>query len=179
MSLLEVYNNTGSRSDKEHFHKYITGFYGNKFDPLRNDKLDILEIGLFRGDSIKLWEDFFINSNIYCADLNKDYLHHEFSDRVELFLMDAYTQEFLDLLKNKNLKFDIIIDDGPHSFDSQNFTCQNLFQFLKPGGILIVEDVVDYNVNKLQINNPQFSIVNLLHLAVAWNDSIIFYRENL
>jgi hypothetical protein len=26
--------------------------------------------------------------------------------------------------------------------------------------------------------NPEFTVLNLLHLAVAWSDSIILYREN-
>jgi SAM-dependent methyltransferase len=179
MTLLEIYNATGAKSDKEHFHKYITGFYGQKFDPLQKENLNILEIGLFRGDSIKLWEDFFVNSHVYCADITTDHLHHEFSDRVEIFKRDAYTEDFLQFLRDRNLKFDIIIDDGPHSIESQDFSCKNFFDFLKPNGILIVEDVVDYNVQKLQQQNPNFHVVNLLHLAIAWNDSIIFYRENI
>jgi hypothetical protein len=61
--------------------------------------------------------------------VTKNYLHHDFSDRVEIFQMDAYTDDFLTLLKDRNLKFDIIIDDGPHSIESQDFSCKNFFQF--------------------------------------------------
>jgi hypothetical protein len=37
--------------------------------------------------------------------------------------------------------FDIIIDDGPHTLESQIYAVKNYLYLLKPGGILFIEDV--------------------------------------
>jgi hypothetical protein len=88
MTLLEVYNQTGRKSDKEHFHHYISNFYCEKLTPRKNDNLKILEIGIFAGDSLKLWEDFFPNAEIYGLDIvdHSKYIH---SDRVKKYIMNA------------------------------------------------------------------------------------------
>jgi hypothetical protein len=41
--------------------------------------------------------------------------------------------------------FDVIIDDGPHTLQSQIFAVNSYFPMLKPGGILIIEDIQDSN----------------------------------
>ena len=40
-----------------------------------------------------------------------------------------------------NVKFDIMIDDGPHTLESMIFFIKNYLPMLKDDGILIIEDV--------------------------------------
>jgi hypothetical protein len=62
MNLLQTYNSTKNNSDKEIYHKYISNFYNEKFSKFKNEEINILEIGILYGDSIKLWDDFFYKS---------------------------------------------------------------------------------------------------------------------
>jgi hypothetical protein len=176
MTLLEVYNQTGRKSDKEHFHHYISNFYCEKLTPRKNDNLKILEIGIFKGDSLKLWEDFFPNSEIYGLDIeNKS--EYTYSGRVNKYIVDAYNKSTIDLFKNKGIKFDIIIDDGPHTFETQDYACKNYKELLNDGGLFVVEDVQLCNLEPLQKNNPEFTTLNLLHVAQCYMDNILMYIE--
>lgn len=176
MNLLETYYTTQNKSDKESFHRYISNFYCDKLTPRKSDALNILEIGIFKGDSLKLWEDFFPNTNIYGIDIIDD-TNYIYSNRVKKYILNAYDQNAINFIKNLNIKFDIIIDDGPHTCKSQDYICKNYKQFLNKDGLLIIEDVVLQNVNYLQKNNPDFKILNLLHVATCFMDNIILYTE--
>jgi hypothetical protein len=62
---------------------------------------------------------------------------------------DAYNQTLTELFQNSY--FDFIIDDGPHTLDSQIYTVTNYFKKLKINGLLIIEDIFDFNfVNEIE-----------------------------
>ena len=46
-----------------------------------------------------------------------------------------------DSFKKTKIKFDIIIDDSTHDFNHQINIVKELKNFLKPGGLLVIEDV--------------------------------------
>jgi predicted O-methyltransferase YrrM len=60
-------------------------------------------------------------------------------ERYEFYLADAYTKSAIEVFSE--FKYDVIIDDGPHSLHTQQFTVANYFNLLKPGGVLIIEDI--------------------------------------
>jgi hypothetical protein len=56
--------------------------------------------------------------------------------------IDAYDETFFNSnFLSKNIKFDVMLDDGPHSVNSQQKFIQLYSQLLTENGILIVEDV--------------------------------------
>ena len=176
MNLLETYYTTQNKSDKESFHHYISNFYCDKLTPKKYEALNILEIGIFNGDSLKLWEDFFPNANIYGIDI-VDNTNYIYSNRVKKYILNAYDQNAINFIKNLNIKFDIIIDDGPHTFESQDYVCKNYKQFLNSNGLFVIEDVILQNMGRLQKNNPDFKTLSLLHIAQCYMDNIILYIE--
>jgi hypothetical protein len=138
---------------------YYTEIYATLFNELRNEKINLLEIGLgtavpdvpstfigwssqyenFKPSScLKVWKEYFPNANIYGIDNQEDCIISE--DRIETFLFDS-----TDRTKSNEmigaLKFDIIIDDGLHTADGQYKTFLNFFHRLNDGGIYIIEDV--------------------------------------
>ena len=55
---------------------------------------------------------------------------------------DVTNIEYLDLtFKDTNVMFDIIIDDSIHSVETQNNIINTVSKYLKPGGMLIIEDI--------------------------------------
>lgn len=176
MKLLDFYKQTNNNSDKEGLHKYISNFYCEKLSPIKDKKLNILEIGIFKGDSLKLWEDYFQNSNVYGMDVanHSQYIH---SNRVTQYIMDAYNESTIEFLKSQNIKFDLIIEDGPHDLESQDYTCKNYQQFLNTNGLLVIEDVKINNLDILHKNNPEFKVLNLMHIATCFMDNVILYLD--
>jgi hypothetical protein len=154
-----------SLTDKNTTHCYIE-IYEKLFEKKKYDSNVILEIGIGdlykkNGGSIKLWRDYFPNSTIYGLDI-RDIRHVNDEiinkDRINLYTStNAYDKNFIEKeFINKNIKFDILIDDGPHTLDSMIFFIKNYLPLLKEDGIFVIEDIPDINwVSKLQENVPE------------------------
>ena len=151
-NLIEAFNN--SSSDKNHTHKYVIvyDYVINSHYFKKGSTLDMLEIGIRGGDSIKVWDDSPIFNKIvgvdittkeaYEKNLNEKNITWDFSDEVVLMQgVDGYNEEFVQTLKNKNYKFDIIIDDGDHMFESQVKFFNLYYDLLSPGGVIMCEDM--------------------------------------
>lgn len=142
MNLLEFYNNDletyvgNDGTDKGNLHDYIGTYYTNEF--VNRDKpINLLEIGVHRGGSIKLWLDWFINGDIYGIDVSNG-VNRDVS-RAKLLFKDAYDPSTVSEFEDNF--FDYIIDDGPHSLESQIEVISLWVSKLKPNGKLIIEDI--------------------------------------
>ena len=127
-------------TDKEWPHNYLSGLYSRKF--VKEHKLhDILEIGFANGASLALWSCAFPDSKIVGVDINPIKNPHPAlrnANNVEIILSDAYDQNFVEHLGKT---FDLIIDDGPHTVESQVKALRLYAPLLNPDGILIIEDI--------------------------------------
>ena len=134
--IISKYNDT----DKDSRHSY-TDTYDELFTPFRESATDVLEIGVNQGDSIRLWRDYFTQATIHGADhkLRDKLALLENDPRVQLHIGPAYEDSFLETFKGKS--FDIIIDDGSHKARHMKYVVSNYFQFLKPGGVMVIEDI--------------------------------------
>lgn len=124
-------------TDKATEHGF-TNFYDIKLSPLRLQNLNVLEIGIWKGESLKMWKEYFSNSTIYGIDitdltyLQEDRIHIAQADQTDVSKMNNVFEE---------VKFDIIIDDGGHSMLQQQLSLISLLHRLKRGGYYIVEDL--------------------------------------
>ena len=159
MTLIEIINQNDyiikHGTDKEAKHKYCSAFYDNAFFDLKDKKLNILEIGIQNGSSLVLWNEYFKNSIIYGID-NTNFINDRLDSypRIKTIIQDAYKKE---LTSNLPL-FDIIIDDGPHTLESQIKFINNYFKKLNKNGKLFIEDVDGkYNLNELRKEASKFT----------------------
>lgn len=147
--------------DKYGSDKGLSGYtrmYNILFEPLRYEKLDILEIGIGsldksykdnfagnlklypnykQGGSLRAWKDYFINSQITGIDIGEDCLFQE--DRIRTFVCDSTESQQINLIFGKE-EFDLIIDDGCHIPEFQVKTLENFYSRVKKGGLYIIED---------------------------------------
>lgn len=139
-----LFNKYGCDKAKKHHYHTV---YEPEFDSLRNEPINILEVGVFKGDSIRAWLDYFPNATIYGIDLFKrvsvkdiDVLH---DDRVKFIKADSTNIGVRSQIKKywPRIRFDIIIDDGLHTPDANAKTLHNLYPLLKKNGRYYVEDV--------------------------------------
>jgi hypothetical protein len=132
------YNNGGT--DKNTVHSYVNYFYEDTFQKYKDQKISLLEIGIQGGASLRLWKEYFLESEkIIGIDISEDNVHPNYKNipGVTYIYGDAYSDEIID----DELKFDIIIDDGPHTLDSQIKCIIKYLPKLNTGGILVIEDV--------------------------------------
>jgi len=172
MDLLELYqsNKTKYQTDKETSHCYLSEVYNKLFDQCRNKTLNILEIGVQEGYSILLWADYFTKSSILGVELEVNKVKIPFTGtNYNIILADAYCES---TIGGFNEKFDIIIDDGPHSLGSQLF-CVNVYsKLLNPGGILIIEDIASYENALMLKNSLDGEIFDLRHIKNRADDIV-------
>jgi len=124
-------------TDKEFVHQYISHFYQEVFQPLQEKPIRLFEIGTCSGASLKMWKHFFVNGKIEGVD-NVNVMMDEYKENdVEYYHADAYYPNFVNWLP----MYDIIIDDGPHTLQSQLEFLRLYPAKLNDGGILVIEDI--------------------------------------
>ena len=150
-------------------HNYIPG-YTKLFCNIKQDVENILEIGIGSlengqmggvngylanktkyktGNSLKCWEEYFPNANIYGIDI---YSHQELNNnRIKTFVADQYNADDLkNVMIAINKKLDIIIDDGSHKGEHQVFSFIYLNNYLNKNGIYVIEDIQPENIDKFK-----------------------------
>jgi hypothetical protein len=140
--------------------KNLSGYtptYVELFESIRNENINLLEIGIGTiisgaqssmantqiqnykpGASLRVWKTYFPNSLVYGGDIQEDTQFTE--ERIQTFLFDSTNKEQCDTIL-KDMQFDVIIDDGWHRWDAQMNTITNLFNRVKVGGFYIIEDI--------------------------------------
>ena len=158
MSLLELVDN--KTTDKNTLHSYLE-LYQNLLESKKLSAKHVLEIGIYNGGSIKLWSDFFTNATVYGMDLENG--HRIKSDIVGkrnivlLTSMNAYSDDiFSKEILGRNIKFDFMLDDGPHTYESMVSFIRLYSQVMTDDGILIIEDVQNIDwLDNLKNEVPQ------------------------
>ena len=178
--LSSIVNN--NLTDKNSYHSYLD-VYEELFKKKQLTSKNVLEIGIERGGSLKLWSDYFVNAKIYGLDINDAPLFLSEYERIITKKCNAYCSETLNYFIEQNIKFDVIVDDGPHTLKSMSYVINNYTQLLNKYGIIVIEDV--QNIDWCQIlhkevphNLKQFSYyIDRRHIKGTLDD-ILFIIEN-
>jgi len=138
-----------SRTDKNTVHSYLP-LYDSLFSRLCEKAVNVLEVGIYLGGSIKLWRDYFQNSTVYGLDIMPrsliwpvllDDSRIKIYDSTDAYNLDFFNRTFL----SPGLKFDMMLDDGPHTLESMKAFIELYSHLLTDDGILVVEDVQSWD----------------------------------
>lgn len=121
------------------FHDYLN-FYEKFVEAVHDEPIVLLEIGVLRGQSVQMWQEYFPQGRIIGADIDTNASKYA-DDRITIVIVDQ--SKVVDLIKlgREFGPFDIVVDDGSHCWDHQTTTLQCLFPYVKPGGLYILEDI--------------------------------------
>lgn len=141
-------------SDKSSKRHNYTPIYHHVFSGRRYDVKSVLEIGIgsanpnipfnmvmFGGNvgaSLYGWKEYFPNAEIHGADIDDKTLFT--ADKISCFWCNQLSNTGFSCIPD--MKYDIIIDDGYHSFDANFNTLFQLYNRVKKGGVYVIEDVV-------------------------------------
>lgn len=120
-------------------HEY-TEVYDDYFDKIKDKPMNFFEIGVFQGESLKLWEAYFTHSNIIGLDINPDCAKYA-GNRRKVYIGSQVDEVLLYQINKENAPLSIIIDDGSHQWDHQIKTFRAAFPLLKPDGLYFIEDL--------------------------------------
>jgi predicted O-methyltransferase YrrM len=126
-------------SDKCILHNY-NYLYAALFKDIKDSASRVLEIGTYKGASLRSWKNYFTTAEIYGIDIDPDTVFVE--PRINTMIAD---QNNMESLGNVNVtwrhKYDVIIDDGWHQPEASVFTMLAFVPQLREGGIYVLEDI--------------------------------------
>lgn len=127
-----------------HRHPY-TAVYDLLFMYMRYKPIKFAEGGIAENMSMKCWREYFPYADLYGFEYDKTYLNKALSDNLEnttYIEMDVSSDEsILKCLNKTGGNFDVIIDDMIHNVEYNYKFAKQAYKYIKPGGLLIVEDV--------------------------------------
>jgi SAM-dependent methyltransferase len=193
----------GSINIGSSWHNYTT-FYYSIFKDLCNKKLRIFELGLGTnninlpsnmgangrpGASLYGWSEFFPNSEIFGADIDTEILFN--TDKIRTFYCDQTNNVIIKQLWNESDlqdNFDIIIDDGLHTFDANVCFFENSIHKLKPNGYYIIEDILNNEehlfISKIdewehQYNDCLFTLLTIPSFNRHDNRLLVVFKKSI
>ena len=191
--LMDFYgSDKGGKNNQHNFAQYYSHIFNNKKEKVKN----FLEIGLGSNNldvpsnmgvegkplaSLRAWRDYFINGNIYGADIDKNILRDE--ERIKTFYVDQTNSTSIkEMFKNIGIsKFDIILEDGLHEFNANICFFENSIEYLADDGVYIIEDVYYKDQKKFikyfESKSYNFSIIDIFHEKNISNNCLVVIKK--
>lgn len=137
-------------------HNYTT-VYHHLFTNLRSKQANLFELGIGTnnpnlassmgvagkpGASLRGWADYFRSWQIFGADIDQDILFNE--GRIKTFHCDQLRKSAIEeMWASPSLRdeFEIVIEDGLHTFEANVSFFENSLHKVRKGGYYIIEDV--------------------------------------
>jgi SAM-dependent methyltransferase len=143
--LSSTFNNY--KADKNSFFHNYTHYYNPYLSKYQYENINLLEIGVYKGESLRAWREYFKNAiNIVGIDNGLDYSECK---KVEDKDMNVYVEigsqndvEFLKSVSTKYDGFDIVVDDGSHQLSDVKISFETLFPLMRDKGVYVIEDTV-------------------------------------
>jgi hypothetical protein len=112
LNQIATYRGTDKSSD---IHNYCDKY--EKYLPFkRSDEINIMEIGVLNGDSLRTWKDYFFKANILGIDINPNCKEHE-GPRISVEIGSQADGNFLSRTRQQYGPFDMILDDASHTLE--------------------------------------------------------------
>lgn len=164
-TLVEIQNQKKYMTDKGDLHSYLE-VYDNIFAPLQDKPIKLLEIGIWRWGSIKLWNDYFTHPQREIHGI-------EINDIGQLKVPFMYKGDIKTW--TPPMEFDIIIDDGSHILEEQKIAYQRLFPYCK--SLYFIEDIQTLE-GAIELQSLGFStLYDLRYKKNRYDDLLLAYRR--
>jgi len=162
------------------YHGY-TRYYERIFKAIRKSSVRLLEIGVEKGRSMKMWQQYFSEAeHVYGIGYGNfqttpsQECDSNAATRVNsktgctIYKGDQSDVKFLNhFIKKTGGNFDVIIDNGSHVPSHQLVSFETLWPAVKPGGIYIVEDI-ETNWWKPSAKVYGYSLQNQPNVVEIW-----------
>src|SRR5262249_10257205 len=143
----------GSDKASHGYTQLYSALFKDRFDhPLRvfelglgtNNLAMLSNMGVFGapGASLRGWRDVFPQGSVYGADIDREILFQE--DGIQSFYCDQLDKfSIRKVWSHRALRggADIIIEDGLHTFEANVSFLEESLEYLRPGGVYVIEDI--------------------------------------
>jgi hypothetical protein len=158
----------GSTLEEDHPYPWkphaYANFYTLIFEPNRFAAINLFECGIGTsnltlpanmghsarpGASLRAWAEYFPSGKILGADIDPDIMFEE--NRIQTIVVDQTSSKSSEEFNRHfpDASFDIVIDDGLHSFEGNTKFFQHFRHTLKETGVWVIEDLTPLSVIKV------------------------------
>jgi len=140
-------NDKSPYSKNTHRHGY-TGIYTLFFARFVDNPIVIAEIGIDSCSSMAMWYNYFTHpdTKIFGFDRDINHINHLNSlegNNVKGMFMNICDEDSIAAgLSAIGEKLDVLIDDSTHIFEDQILIIKKSVNFIKSGGMIIIEDII-------------------------------------
>jgi len=130
------------RYDTDKIENGYLEIYDRVFRSRAEQEVRLLELGVLRGGSLRLWRDYFPEGRIVGLEVHPIQIDDP-EKRIRVYLGRQEDTALLTRIAEENAPegFDIIIDDACHFAEPARISFWHLFEHhLKPGGLYAIED---------------------------------------
>jgi cephalosporin hydroxylase len=148
--LTQLANKYTSDKGTQHYeaHGYTEEYA--KYIPEKGE-FNLLEIGIWHGDSLKMWHNYNPQLKIDAIDIDPNVVNFFGKmNNVNVYIGDGANLEFLQSV-TKDTKYDFIVDDGSHTHSDIVNSFKFLYDTLKVGGYYFIEDLHAGQANKPKV----------------------------
>jgi hypothetical protein len=118
-------------------HGYLP-IYEQYLGHLRDETFDLIEIGVFKGASLRTWAEYFPHARVLGVDFHDSGRYA--TDRIRIERGDQGSPEWRTEFAARVAPL-VFIDDASHKWSHQIDTFRDLFPSVRPGGYYILEDI--------------------------------------
>ena len=124
----------------------------------RGTDVHMAELGVAHGGSLKLWRWYFGDrahiSGLDIANATKRFQHNAvYGSPNRILIGNERLTGFWKEVKSELPRIDVFVDDGGHKPYHQIIILEAMLQHIAPGGVYIVEDIIDQKFVKHVVDN--------------------------
>lgn len=127
-------------TDKSSTHHDYLRHYEIYLNAQRTPVKTLLEVGVYDGSSLRMWQEFLPDATIIGLDIDPRCLAFA-NGKTKVEMVDQSDVQQLSRMAAAHGPFDAVIDDGSHIWSHQILTFETLFPHVVPGGLYVIEDM--------------------------------------
>lgn len=150
-------------TDKYWIHDYVK-YYDRHCGHLINKKCKVIEMGVKRGGSVRLWQEAFPKAQVFGVDIDIEQARlAKDIDRITLLEGSQTDERFNKEVVAPLGPFDLIVDDASHIAEHQIKGFDYLWDSVKSGGWYVVEDLFFRNYH---LKDKKYSFIDKLKTMI-------------
>lgn len=188
-SLQEIWDDlatTGVKSDKGDIHSYLP-VYEELLAPYREKVGNVLEIGLFNGDSFRMFKEYY-GGNVRTYGIDCDWHPHGgmadltplMNTMKEVCILDAENEEQV-RSRFGVMKFNVIIEDAGHHIEQQLKMYSIFKNYLAKNATYCIEDIQDIDATRGLFENidpeKEVTILDRRHIKNRYDDVLVIIKD--
>lgn len=113
--------------------------YERYLRPLRRRRFTLLELGVYRGESLRMWASYFPRAQIVGLDIDPDSVRR--APGFDVVVASQDDPAALDGILTRHPDLRVVVDDGSHLNHLTIASFRHLFPKLPSGGVYAIEDL--------------------------------------